>query len=494
MNTENINILIFGCSKRAEGIENIIENMKKVSIIGYVDNDDKKWGTYYFNKKVYSPDDAYAIYSQNESVCFLIAPFNYMPIYKQLKSMGVNRIYVNVFELLDSFASFNPIIGDLNINNGNKILLIGNGGLPREDELYRSGFIYRRMVAYKNNGVELDAYGYIPVMGINKYEYEGNIIYEGDGYGLSYLMSRNNYSKILLHFPTEEILYFIEKYIGKTCKVYIWLHGFEVLNWERRVFNYSEEEIQENYTKLMKQNKDKKDFFSRIFQKNNYSFVFVSNWLKDVVEEDIGVLPRNYRIIPNYIDEELFSYHEKKSTDAAKVLLVKSNKTRVYANDIAAKAIESLADRECFEHMEFNIYGDGKLFYDNYKELIEKNYPNVHIHKRFLKQSEIAKLHKSHGIFLCPTRQDTQGVSMCEAMSSGLVVVTNKVAAVPEYIDDTVGILCDYEDYLGMADAIERLYYDRDLFLQYSKKAPGFIREKCGFANTIQKELDMINE
>jgi len=45
-----------------------------------------------------------------------------------------------------------------------------------------------------------------------------------------------------------------------------------------------------------------------------------------------------------------------------------------------------------------------------------------------------------------------------------------------------------------MADAIERLYYDRDLFLQYSKKAPGFIREKCGFANTIQKELDMINE
>ena len=61
---------------------------------------------------------------------------------------------------------------------------------------------------------------------------------------------------------------------------------------------------------------------------------------------------------------------------------------------------------------------------------------------------------------------------MCEAMSSGLVVVTNKVAAVPEYIDDTVGILCDYEDYLGMADAIEGLYYDRDLFCNTQKRLP----------------------
>jgi glycosyltransferase involved in cell wall biosynthesis len=40
-----------------------------------------------------------------------------------------------------------------------------------------------------------------------------------------------------------------------------------------------------------------------------------------------------------------------------------------------------------------------------------------------------------------PSRTDTQGVSRDEAMSSGLVPVTNAVAAIPEFVDDTVECL-----------------------------------------------------
>ena len=38
----------------------------------------------------------------------------------------------------------------------------------------------------------------------------------------------------------------------------------------------------------------------------------------------------------------------------------------------------------------------------------------------------------NNGIFICPTRQDAQGVSMCEAMSSGLVPITLYNTAIPE--------------------------------------------------------------
>lgn len=484
-------IFIFGCSKRAKNIESALSKIKSIEIIGYVDNDNEKWGSYFFGRKVYSPDEAYITYSKNEAIYFLIAPQNFLSIKKQLKELGAKRIFAHLFELLDSVRAIKE---DFDVEGNNKILLVSNGGLPREDNRYRSGFVHRRILAYKRSGVDLDSYGYTGVMGIDRYEYDGNLVYEGDGYGLSYLMSRNDYSKILLHFPTEEILYYIEKYISDTSKVYIWLHGFEILNWERRIFNYTSEEIENNYTILTNKDEANNKFFRRIFNKRNYNFVFVSNWLKDIVEEDIGMLPRHYRIIPNYIDTDLFQYIRKEKEEVSKVLLIKSNNTRMYANDIAAKAIENLSARECFSQMEFNIYGDGVLFDDNYKDLIEKDYSNVHIHRKFLTQSEVSELHRSHGIFLCPTRQDTHGVSMCEAMSSGLVVVTNNVAAIPEYINNTVGVLCDDEDYIGMADALERLFNDRSLFMQYSKSAPEFINEKCGYANTIQLELDMMNQ
>ena len=50
-------------------------------------------------------------------------------------------------------------------------------------------------------------------------------------------------------------------------------------------------------------------------------------------------------------------------------------------------------------------------------------------------------MHKKNGIFMVPTRLDSQGVSRDEAMSSGLVPITNNVAAIPEFVDDTCGML-----------------------------------------------------
>ena len=46
-----------------------------------------------------------------------------------------------------------------------------------------------------------------------------------------------------------------------------------------------------------------------------------------------------------------------------------------------------------------------------------------------------------HGVYLCPTRFDTQGVMLGEAMSSGMVTITNPVAAIPEFTDDASSLL-----------------------------------------------------
>ena len=332
---ENLKIIIFGCSKRVKDILKAIKNIDEVNIIGYVDNDEKKWGTWFYNKRVFSLKEALSIYRKDESVNFLIAPQNFVSIEKQLREFGVDRIFIHLYELLDSL---NLIKEDIEIDQTKNTLLVSYGGLPKDDNRYRSGFVHRRILAYKNKGLDIVSYGYIGQMGISKYEYDGNLDFEGDGYGLSYLLSHGNYNKILIHFPTEEMLYYIEKYIDNTCKVFIWIHGFEILKWKRRSFNYSNQYISDNIDQLNYKDKAKEEFFKRIFLNKNFHFIFVSKWLRDIVAEDMGLLPKNNKVIPNYIDSELFTYESKEESDATRVLLIKSNKTRMYANDIAAKA------------------------------------------------------------------------------------------------------------------------------------------------------------
>jgi glycosyltransferase involved in cell wall biosynthesis len=119
-------------------------------------------------------------------------------------------------------------------------------------------------------------------------------------------------------------------------------------------------------------------------------------------------------------------------------------------------------------------------------------YENVHIEKRFLTQQQIADLHKEYGIFLVPTRMDSQGVSRDEAMASGLVPITNNVAAIPEFVDESCGILAPPEDYIAMADGIERLYNSPELFLKMSENAAERVRKQSSEENTIKREIFII--
>ena len=110
-----------------------------------------------------------------------------------------------------------------------------------------------------------------------------------------------------------------------------------------------------------------------------------------------------------------------------------------------------------------------------------------------MRQEEIAQLHKEYGIFIVPTRMDAQGVSRDEAMSSGLIPVTNAVTAIPEFVDDSCGILAPGEDYMAMADGIDELYHKPELFLQMSANAAARIRSQTSKEHTIDRELMLID-
>ena len=187
---------------------------------------------------------------------------------------------------------------------------------------------------------------------------------------------------------------------------------------------------------------------------------------------------------------KLFSYDPKHAEQRKKILSIRPYASRKYANDLSIQAIIRLSNKPFFKELEFRIIGDGRLFDETVEPL--RKYKNVTIEKRFLTLDEIASIHKDYGVFLTPTRMDAQGVSRDEAMSSGLVPITNNVAAIPEFVDASCGYVVPAEDPIALADAIEDLYTKPVEFMRLSEAAANRVRQQSGLNQTTAKEIHLI--
>lgn len=155
-----------------------------------------------------------------------------------------------------------------------------------------------------------------------------------------------------------------------------------------------------------------------------------------------------YSVIYNYIDPDVFPYIPKTADQRCRILSVRPYSGDTYANDLTVAAIVDLSKRPLFGDLSFTLVGSGALF-DEITAPV-RDFRNVCLREEFIPQAEIAGLHRTHGIMLVPTRMDSQGVSRDEAMSSGLAPVTSRVAAVPEFVDESCGFLAPPEDHIAL--------------------------------------------
>lgn len=124
----------------------------------------------------------------------------------------------------------------------------------------------------------------------------------------------------------------------------------------------------------------------------------------------MGSYPLHYTVIPNFMDTAFYASADKKE-ERLHVLSIKNHKTRMYGNDMTAKAILELSQKPFFQYLPFHLYGDGDLFQDNFGELMKREFSNVFFYKRFMNQNEMKQLFNENGIFLSPTRMDSHQVT-----------------------------------------------------------------------------------
>ena len=365
-------------------------------------------------------------------------------------------------------------------------LLITNH-YPTPNDIYRNGFVHRRVKIYEENGCHVDVFRLRTGQASSWHDFEGVECMTGSKEQLRALLASGSYGKVLVHFLGPDMWDVLKDYVDK-IKVVAWVHGAEVQPFHRREYNYTEKAKIE---KAKVESEQRLALWGGVLDPmpQNLKLVFVSKYLAMVVMEDLGIKlgEGQYSIIHNPIDTNLFTYQPKPVSQRKKILSIRPFASRTYANDLSVQTVLALSKKPFFHELDFYFVGDGILFEETLEPLRE--FPNVRIHRGFLRQPEIAALHKEYGIFLVPTRMDTHGVSRDEAMASGLVPITNSVAAVPEFVDGECGFAVPAEDFHAMANAVEKLYESPKLFEQLSEQA--YLRIQRQTQSSIIAESEM---
>lgn len=267
----------------------------------------------------------------------------------------------------------------------------------------------------------------------------------------------------------------------------MYVHGSEVQKYTARwyEFNYRISDILKWIKKDCFVIPKMKQFFK--IQKRNYPFVFPSLWMKEETERNLKLTIDNYEIIPNGIDTSFFEFHNL-TENRFKILTIRSLSNKVYDIEKTIEVLENLPEKYTLD-----IYGEG-IYKNKYQKLIasKKLENRVQIISRFLERSEMKKLFLNYGTFISTTRMDSQGVTMMEAASSGLLVVTTDNSSKKEFIQDTVnGILGNSAE--EIAAKIVAITSNKSRFEEIVIKGRKSI-ENIDVSKTVKKEIEHIEK
>ena len=369
-------------------------------------------------------------------------------------------------------------------------ILVLTRSYPADDNLYQYPFVHRRVKAYLDAGADVAVFRQGEGQA-SDHRYDGVTCSTGGVEAFERKVAQERPDVVAVHGFCETMWPMLAGIAGRV-PVCAWLHGSEIPEFFRqKAVRIADSRRRAEALAAV----DRRAAFWREFladAPSAFRLVFVSHTAVDLMRVDTGTLLRDdlFAVIANPIDTELFAYRRKAADDRFAVLSIRPFDSWTYGNDMTVGAILQLRGRAGFERMRFTIIGDGPLFDETLEPV--RGMSNVKIARRFLSQQEIALEHGRNGIFLVPTRLDTHGVSRDEAMSSGLVAVTNRVSAVPEFVDESVAALAGDGDVQGLADALWRMVEDPQLFLETSPRGSQHIRAQVSVERIVPRELRLL--
>lgn len=359
---------------------------------------------------------------------------------------------------------------------------------------YANGFVHARVKSYIANGLDAEVY-VLQNKKKDTYVIDNVKVRIGKSKQLAdYINTNTNISSVCFHFLNLKMIKAINL-IERDIPIIIFVHGNEALWWFERIFpdRFNGLIRTLKFIKYVGVNSYSILKIRRFFkyESRNIHIVCVSKWMAKVAEKNwkLNIKKEKIHIIPNIVNSNIFPYTKKDPELRYNILMLRNFTSGKYALDVAMDTIVKLSTHPLFYKINITIIGDGWLF-EKYTSKVSK-FKNVKIIRTLLPQEEIKEWHSKNGIFLCPTRQDAQGVSMCEAMSSGLVPITSDNTAIPEFLPKEYNLALNNSD--EMAQRIIELINSPNDFIKLSEEVSKYINSKCSKEQTTDKEIHLMS-
>lgn len=261
-----------------------------------------------------------------------------------------------------------------------------------------------------------------------------------------------------------------------------WIHGYETMH--TAFFGYHHGlnrllSIPHDWLKLR---------YLRGFLTRCASVVYVSNWIRHLAERSMRYAhPRSF-VIANLVDTQLFAPRTAPRPDGPLRGVALRSLGPKYGLDIAVRAYAEL------DMTDLTIIGSGPLE-SQLRALIAQVASNTTLVTRGFPHQQVPHVLQSYDYFVAPSRNETQGLAMCEAMSCGLPVVATRVGGIPEFVRDGIdGYLVPPEDPKALRAAVLVLIQDPKKCHQMGQSARQHMLEVCEGHRTVQRELQVLKE
>ncbi len=211
--------------------------------------------------------------------------------------------------------------------------------------------------------------------------------------------------------------------------------------------------------------------------------VVTTDAMRRTIVDEYGVRAEHVRVIPNYVDTELFSAEEK-SRHPRRLCFV----GRLVEQKNLFALLEAIRNMD----VELCIVGDGHL-----RAGLESAARRHGLAVRFagnLPHRLLPSVLNEASAFVLPSLYEGHPKALLEAMSCGLPVIGSNVPGIREAIDHKkTGYLCDPSP-SGLREAISTLLNDRELCRKIGQAARQTIIERCSLERAAAAEFALIEE
>ena len=210
----------------------------------------------------------------------------------------------------------------------------------------------------------------------------------------------------------------------------------------------------------------------KLFENLDLTIVTPSWWLADIVRQSFF---KEYpiKIIHNGIDLDVFkpvksSFQQKYNIENRKIILGVSFEW------------EERKGLDIFVKLAKRLPSDYKIVLVGTDTKIDKRLPEeiLSIH-RTQNQEELAEIYSAPDVFVNPTREDNYPTVNMEAVSCGTPVITFRTGGSPETLDESCGVVVNYNDIDTLEKEIVRICVDKPYSVeQCVNKAQEFDKNK----------------